>query len=102
MISRSVYFVLVGMYKGGSKLKEFIASEIAEEIGISYGAANPTFQKAKRICIENGIWKFQKKRGNNDLYKIDMKKLSNYIRETEIFKETGKFIKLNRPFDYAY
>ena len=82
------------------KIGNFSLSKIAREINCS--PSDPYFRKVIAIMLEEDCLIFIEKVGNESFYKLNRKKLDDFIRETEIFKYNGLFIKRSKPWDYNF
>lgn len=89
-ITYKKYCILIDIYDAGKKLNEFTLSDLAREIN-KY-PEDSYLQAVCKVLIQQGILVYSHSEGRNNYYKINLKKLENFIRNQEPFKYTGKFI----------
>ncbi len=98
MITFPKYKILVDIFR--LKIKNFSLSKIAREIDCSL--SDPYFRDVFKTLLEEDCLIFIEKIGKESFYKLNRDKLDDFIRETEIFKYNGNFIKKSKPLDYNF
>jgi hypothetical protein len=98
-ITYSQFKILVNIFLQ-RKIKDFTLSELAKIIDTS--PSNPIYTKVYKILIEKEIFIKIRDVGISSLYRINYKKLDDFIRDTSIFEEVGSFIIKSKPFDYNF